>query len=294
MKRICKMFSVIAIVLALFSCAEPQYNLKRVALVPAPFAPSRSSVPQNPGTVALLFEANPFFAVRPSYDMFSYPSSVGDPGLLLANTQIGVSMYRWTSAYFDIGGQFRWSAEEWTMASATDVPNFPSGVVNGISVWGIGMKFNLPLNEARTARFSPMLELNLTSIPEATFRYDSHRNQWNYVGTETETWLFPALFFQFDKTLSNEPVDLYGFMGVQRSLTNTGFDYDTTDATEYSVKGTMVICGGVGADYCERDYYFGGGIMFSNTPQFKNDELSASFFFRTGILFGNKERSFEE
>jgi len=269
--------------LILCSCTAPEYNLMRVAAVPAPYVPSRAGYPLSRGTALVQFEANPLLAIHPYWDL-DYYSDIGDAGLLISTTQLGGAAYISTGNHFEMGVQYRYAPLDWMVANATDVPDFPAGGCNGVPIYGCGMRLNGPLLEDGTAHISGIIELNMTPIPEATYVLDSETGQWRYRGTETETWLFPAAFLQFDQTFMEEAFDIYMFMGIERSVTNTGFDYDTTGTNEYSVEGTAVCSAGGGFDFIAEGVFFGVGAMLSNSPHYEMGDLSVSFYARLGFI----------
>jgi len=267
----------------LCSCAAPEYNIKRVAAIPAPYAPSRTGFPLRRGNGFIQLEANPFLTFH-SIGNFGY-SHVGDTGLLISTTQLGGSIYISPGRHFEMGLQYRYTPLDWMEASAFDVADFPSTAKSGVPQYGFGMRFKGPLDKDETAHLSGIIELNWSPIAEATYVLDTASGAWQYRGIEEETWGFPAVLIQFDQKFMDRTLDAYFFVGIEGSVTNTGFDCDSTEISDYSVEGTGICFGGCGFDITMEQFSGGAGAMFFDSPHYNPGGSAVSVFVRFGFSF---------
>jgi len=273
-------YAIFIAIIMLSGCETPQYNIRRVAMVPGPYIPARSGRVMEPESYMLQLEANPLLALRPE-NVFVY-SEIGDAGLQIAYSQLGGSFYLSSGENVEIGMQTRYAFNEWTEPTAWDVPDFPEDAANGVSLTGVGMRYKNKF-EDEDFYFSAILEMNLAVIPEAT--YVKSNGYWEYQGCEREQWLFPALFFQLDYLAPQEYFDIYGFLGIEGSVTNEGFDLDSCITEEYTVEPIALYIMGAGLDIKLNPMYLAGGAYVNNSEHYPSSQPSLSFFARVGFEF---------
>jgi len=271
----------------------PEPVIKRTALIPAPYLPSRTGAPLDDLQVRIQGEVNP---VRLSTGEDPVSSTIhdtvllGDPGLLVPQAELGASVYFAPIRYIEIGAQFHVASWRWSRANKNGVLDFPDGEKRNVWQSGFGLRGNLPIRRIDLT-FSPILEINFVHVPEATFVRDSATNRYRFDGMYESFWTYPAFFLQVDKGFLESRLHLQFLVGLERTLTNTGFD--VSDPGHSTVRSALAVPIGLGLEFTWEWFAIGATFFY---PVAVGDNLEAGTFgpslaLRIGTILGGRPRS---
>lgn len=284
---------LLALALLVASACMPEPVIKRTALIPAPYLPSRTGAPLDDLQVRIQGEANP---VRLSTGDDPVASTIhdnvayGDPGLLVPQAELGASVYFAPIRYFEFGAQFHVASWRWSRANKNGVLDFPDGQKRDVWQSGFGLRGNLPIRRIDLT-FSPILEINFVHVPEATFVRDSRSGAYRFDGMYESFWTYPAFFLQVDKGFLESRLHLQFLVGLERTLTNTGFD--TSDPGHSTVRSALAVPIGLGLEFTWKWFAVGATFFY---PVAVGDNLEAGTFgpslaLRIGTILGGRPRS---
>jgi hypothetical protein len=277
-----------------FGCA-PVTVIRRTALINAPQAPSREGQSLKEGQVRLTgnligvntAEEGTQFRFTPGI------AEVGDPGVLIPDLQIGASVWTAVAPAIEVGAQFFYASMGWADPNVVGVLPFPRGEQRDLYFGGIGLRLNADaLFSDRNFALGLLTELNVASIPEAIFLCSDQARCMGQSGStnaelyifdrvETQTFFLPNLALQFGYRFSNdtalksetsatEPgkpdalrVSVMPFLmlGVQASVTNTGFEPDLSTLPEDSLERLWVGYAAIGVDAVIEQFVVGASLM---------------------------------
>lgn len=273
-------FRVLAVLLVV-SCSPP-ITVKRSALVPAAYLPARTGAPLHDMEVRIQGEANPVRLSNGKDPISTYEFErvyYGEAGLLIPQAAIGGSVYFAPVRYIEIGGQFYWSSYEWTRANNVGVLDFPE--TRKVDVWrgGLGIRGNIPITRIDLT-ISFLFQLDFTKVPEAEFvdhslgnPFSSHESGFEFNRIYESTWVYPGAFLQIDKGFLNSTLHLYFILGIERALSNIGFDSKVRDHS--TLESAAAIPFGIGLEYRFKWFVVGATFFY---PVALGDGLDAGTF----------------
>ncbi len=316
MKRTLGLAVVVMMGLVAGACA-PNTIIRRTALINAPQAPTREGQPLARGDVRLeghlsgvnTAEDGGFFVFEPGI------ATVGDPGVLIPDVQLGASVWAGLPAGLEIGAQVYYASMDWADPNVFGVLPFPLGQEEDLFMGGIGLRLNIDVGNPRLA-FAIMAELNLATIPEAIFvctdreRCDNQSvsldgsELYTFDRIERELFVLPNLALQLGWRFGDVPgVELIGedgqvipsdpeaisisampffTLGVQTSVTNTGFEPDFSTLPEDTLEALMVGYIGFGVDAMFDKLVLGASLLFPFEGEDAID-FGVVFNFRVGV-----------
>lgn len=269
-----------------FGACAPNTIIRRTALINAPQSPTREGQPLDRGDVRIEAHVSGANTGRTGSLFFFEPgvAEVGDPGVLIPDFQLGGSVWAGLPAGLEFGGQLYYASMGWSEPNVNGVLPFPRGQEEDLLMGGLGLRVNIDVDEPRL-KLAVLTELNIASIPEAIFVCrDSARcddQQTSFTGEELyrferidhETFFLPNVALQFgwrfndlrdgfvctpDPDDPTQCVDVpdqvrlsampYVLLGVQESVTNTGFEPDFSTLQSDSLEGLWVGYLGFGVD----------------------------------------------
>ncbi|MCA9519801.1 MAG: hypothetical protein KC609_02460 [Myxococcales bacterium] len=246
-------------------CA-PHTPIRRTALIPNAYIPSRIGRPLDQGELRATFEVNTLRLGGPtsSVDGRILVASVGDPGLLIPRLNIGASLYLGVFGGLEIGGQFRYASYNWAQANTVGVLPFPYFAKRDIFMGGAGLRYNLRLPLRMSLSF--LTELNVAGIPQSTFVCKSGQvcDSGYYIpdGSDTTTpdgkyvfekmhtskFFLPAFFLQFTWAAWRDHIHVYAFFGAERNVKNIGFDPNAANKDNSTLTGFWIGMIGAGVE----------------------------------------------
>lgn len=282
--------------LALTTACAPNTIIRRTAFINAPQAPAREGQPLEKGDVRLqahlsgvnTAHGGDYFRFEPGF------AEVGDPGVLIPDFQLGASVWAGLPGGLEFGGQLSYAAMEWSDPNVEGVLPFPRGQEEDLLMGGLGLRFNVDVADPRLA-LGILAEVNVASIPEAIFvctdevRCTSDQGSTTFEGfalysfdrIEHETFFLPNLSLQFGWRFGDvaaEPVAMPGqpappppspgvsvmpflSLGLQASVTNTGFEPDFSTLPEDSLETLWLGFIGAGVDAVIEGFVIGGSLL---------------------------------
>lgn len=246
-------------------CA-PHTPIRRSALIPNAYVPSRIGRPLDKGELRVTFEVNTLRLGGPTWgvDGKILVANVGDPGLLIPRLNIGASLYLGVVAGLEIGGQFRYASYNWASANVAGVLPFPYFAKRDIFMGGPGFRYNVRLPYRMSLSF--LTELNVGGIPQSTFICKSGQtcDSGYYIpdGSDTTTpdgkyvfekmrtsqFFLPAFFMQFTWAAWRDFVHVYAFVGAERNVKNIGFDPNAANKDNSTLTGFWIGMIGAGVE----------------------------------------------
>lgn len=284
--------------LGLGACA-PNTIIRRTAFINAPQAPTREGQPLERGDVRIqahlsgINTANDgdYFLFEPGF------AEVGDPGVLIPDFQLGASVWAGLPGGLEIGGQLSYAAMDWSDPNVEGVLPFPRGQEEDLLMGGLGLRLNIDVANPRLA-LAILGEVNVASIPEAIFvctdelRCTSDQGSTTFEGfalysfdrVEHDTFFLPNLALQFGWRFGDVPDDApapgqapgvpvapaspgmsvmpFLTLGLQASVTNTGFEPDFSTLPEDSLETLWMGYIGAGIDAVLEGFVIGGSLLF--------------------------------
>lgn len=265
---------------AITACA-PNTVIRRTALINAPQAPTREGQPLERGDVRIeahvsglnTADEGDFFLFVPDV------AEVGDPGVLIPDLQLGGSIYAGLPGGLEFGAQLYYAAMDWADPNVFGVLPFPRGEEEDLLMGGLGLRLNIDVGNPRLA-LALLAEVNIASIPEATFVCtDEDRctgdsltltgdELYRFDRVDHETFFLPNVGLQFgwrfgdgaDPDASDEAAEPrdpeaialsvmpYLALGMQSSVTNTGFDPNLGNLPDDTLEALWVGYFSVGVD----------------------------------------------
>ncbi len=303
--------------LATSACA-PDTIIRRTAFINAPQSPVREGLPLEKGQVRVTAHLSGANTSNTGSYFFFEPGSaeVGDPGVLIPDFQLGASLWAGLPGGLEFGGQFHYASMGWSDPNVAGVLPFPNGQEEDLFIGGLGLRLNVDTGERRLA-LAVMAELNLATIPEAIFICDSDdpsvcrgeqlvgEEAYRFDRIERESFFLPNLALQFGWKFGDEPVaeaDPYGdpesvalepgrlrfmpyiLLGLQSSVTNTGFEDDISTLPDDSLESMWMGYLGVGIDATIEGLVLGTSLIFPIEGEEAID-FGLVFNFRVGAQF---------
>jgi hypothetical protein len=198
----------------------------------------------------------------------------------------------------------------WSKPNLTGVLPFPRGQEEDLFMGGLGMRLNVDTGEPQLA-LAMMVDLNLATIPEAIFLcVDSDpaacrgerlvsREVYAFDRIERETFLLPNIALQIgwkagDTLPDHEGAELdpglawrfmpYLLLGLQSSVTNTGFENDLSTLPEDSLTSLWMGYIGIGGDATVAGLVLGTSLIIPIEGEPAID-FGLVFNFRVGAQF---------
>jgi len=263
MSLIARRLAVLALVAAplLASACAPQTVIRRSAFIPGVSAPARSGGELEDGQVRLSGHIN---AIRTNSDvvhlddLFTLP---GDPGAFIPDFQLGASAYFGLGSGFELGGQVGYASLSWSHRNTPGVLSFPSGNQEDLLLGGVGVRYNFPIKHP-SLRLGALCELNFVNIPEAIFKLDSATDEYEFQRVDHENFMLPNLALQlgWEQLFEAGGVTPYLLLGVQRSVTNVGFDNQIANLDDNTLEGYWIGYAGLGAELRIQSFVIGASF----------------------------------
>lgn len=287
---------MLAVLLAV-ACSPP-ITVKRTALVPTAYLPARTGSPLNDMEVRIQGEANPVRLSNGKDPISTYEYErvhFGEAGLLIPQAAIGGSAYFAPVRYIEFGGHFYWSSYKWARANNQGVLDFPED--RKVDVWrgGVGLRGNIPITWIDLT-ISFLFQLDFTKIPEAEFvdqsrgnPFGSYVKDFQFNRIYESTWVYPGAFLQIDKGFLDSTLHLYIILGIERALSNIGFDSKVRNQS--TLESAAAIPFGIGLEY-KYEWFVVGATFFY--PVALGDGLDAGTFgpslsLSLGVVLGGVE-----
>lgn len=297
---------------AITACA-PNTVIRRTALINAPQSPTREGQPLERGDVRIeahvsglnTADEGDFFLFVPDV------AEVGDPGVLIPDLQLGGSIYAGLPGGLEFGAQLYYAAMDWADPNVFGVLPFPRGEEEDLLMGGVGLRLNIDVGDPRLA-LALLAEVNIASIPEATFVCtDEDRctgealtltgdELYRFDRVDHETFFLPNVALQFGWRFGDgadpdapaaEPRDPeaialsvmpYLGLGMQSSVTNTGFDPDLGNLPDDTLEALWVGYFSVGVDARIAQLVLGASMLFPVEGEDAID-FGLVFNFRIGV-----------
>lgn len=254
----------------LAACA-PDTIIRRTALINAPQSPSREGLALEKGQVRLsahlsgvnAADGGDFFLFTPGQ------AEVGDPGVLIPDFHFGASLWAGLPGGLEIGGQFYYGAMAWSDPNVSGVIPFPTGREEDLFMGGLGLRLNVDTGNPRLA-LAMMVDLNLATIPEAIFLCEDDDPEvcrgerlvgeevYRFDRIERENFFLPNFALQIgwlpllEEGAEAEKAEVsfmpYLLLGLQSSVTNTGFENDIATLPDDSLESLWMGYVGLGVD----------------------------------------------
>ncbi|HRE91960.1 MAG TPA: hypothetical protein PK095_22770, partial [Myxococcota bacterium] len=185
----------------------------------------------------------------------------------------------------EIGGQLYYAAMTWADPNVWGVLPFPDNEEEDLFMGGLGLRLNVDTGAPQLA-LAMMVDLNLATIPEAIFICSSNDPEvcsgqrlvteevYRFDRTERETFLLPnfALQIGWKPLLGDAAPDAvseagalavmpYLLLGLQSSVTNTGFEDDISTLPDDSLESLWMGYIGVGVDATFQGLAFGASVI---------------------------------
>lgn len=260
--------------------------VRRTALVPTAYVPTRSGAPLEAHETAISGEIST--AASPE---LSNPG-VGDPGLLVPDVQVGGSLYHGVTSWLELGAQARYASYQWASPNIDGVLPFPSERRPNLFMYGLGARLNKRIAGTRTT-LSALAELNAATIYQARYSCaleicDSNtfvssgvdRGFYDLDGFDEATVGF-SNFFVSQSTEVVSGLHLFSLFGVEKHYKNVGFD---TSRESNPLLNYMVTIAGGGLEY----KHAGFGTTLTLFYPFEGEaalEFGPSVQLQTGVRF---------
>lgn len=278
------------IALGLTSACAPDTIIRRTALINAPQGPTREGLPLEKGQVRLSAHLSGLNAADEGGFFLFDPgvAEVGDPGVLIPDFHVGASLWAGLPGGLEIGGQFYYAAMTWADPNVMGVIPFPDNEEEDLFMGGLGLRLNVDTGAPQLA-LAMMVDLNLATIPEAIFICASEDPEvcsgqrlvgeevYRFDRTERETFLLPNFALQIgwrplleqgadpkmdgEDTVGAFTVMPYLLLGLQSSVTNTGFENDLSTLPDDSLESLWMGYIGVGVDATFQGLAFGASVI---------------------------------
>jgi len=310
--------ALIAASLLVTSACAPDTIIRRTAFINAPQSPVREGLPLDKGQVRVTAHISGVNTADTGSYFFFEPglAEVGDPGVLIPDFQLGASLWAGLPGGLEFGGHFHYASMGWSDPNVAGVLPFPRGQEEDLFIGGLGLRLNVDTGEPRLA-LAVMAELNLATIPEAIFICDSTdasvcrgeqlvgEEAYRFDRIERESFFLPNIALQFGWKLGAEPVsqdDPYGdpervelepgrhrfmpylLLGLQSSVTNTGFENDLATQANDSLESMWMGYLGVGIDATIEGLVIGTSVILPIEGEEAID-FGLVFNFRIGAQF---------
>ncbi|HOI10516.1 MAG TPA: hypothetical protein PK313_08595 [Myxococcota bacterium] len=287
------------LVTSFLACAGTE-TVRRTALVPAPYLPSRIGEPLDDMEVRVQGEANP---VRlsdgndPIAMRIHDTTYFGMTGMLIPQAHIGASLYFAPIRHLEIGGQFRWASYRWARANKAGVLGFPAERQRDLWQGGLGLRGNIPIRRIDLT-ISPILQMDFVQVPEAEFVRPSEMYPeqgypagFAFSRVYRSTWAYPSFFLQVDKGFLASTLHVHMMIGIQRTLENIGSDDALTGSTSVSSAAAMSF--GIGVEYRYRWFVVGATFFY---PVAVGERIEAVTFgpslaMRLGATLGGRRKA---
>jgi hypothetical protein len=212
-------------------CASSCYDLvpvRRTALVPTAYAPTRGGAPLVRGQTSLSGEIS-----KVESPQLSEPE-VGDPGLLIPDLYMGGSLYHGVTHWLELGIQMRFSSFDWATPNIEGVLPFPTGREPNLLMYGAGFRLNNQISDTRTT-LSAIVEFNGAMIYQTRFSCrDSNCNTENSADLSDsslyrvdgfdESQVSMGSVFISQSTQISPRLSWSTLAGLERHYKNKGFD----------------------------------------------------------------------
>ncbi|PKN58095.1 MAG: hypothetical protein CVU56_07445 [Deltaproteobacteria bacterium HGW-Deltaproteobacteria-14] len=229
------------------SACAPQTVIRRSAFIPGAAAPARTGGELAKGEVRLAGHLNAIRASDGVVDIDDLFTEVGDPGVFIPDFQVGASAYFGAAPGLELGGQVSYASLSWASRNTVGVLEFPPGHDENLFQFGVGLRYNVPI-EHPSLRLGFIGELNFVDVPEAIFVLNGGAYEFRRV--DHENFMLPnvALQLGWEGWFENGSVLPYLLLGVQRSVTNVGFDDQLINLDDNTLEGFLAGYVGLGAD----------------------------------------------
>lgn len=228
------------------ACA-PQAVIRRSAFIPGAAVPARTGGELADGEVRIAGHLNAIRVDDGVVDINDLFTEVGDPGLFIPDFQIGGSAYFGVGPGLEIGGQISYASLSWASRNTVGVLEFPPGRDENLFQFGVGLRYNVPI-EHPSLRLGFIGELNFVNVPEAIFVLNG--DDYEFRRIDHENFMLPNVAVQlgWEELFENGSVLPYLLLGVQRSVTNVGFDDQLINLDDNTLEGFLAGYFGLGAD----------------------------------------------
>lgn len=319
MQRVPLLSCLVFATLTVGACA-PNTIIRRTALINAPQSPTREGQPLDRGDVRLEGHVSGANTGRTGSFFFFEPgvAEVGDPGVLIPDFQLGASVWAGLPAGLEFGGQIYYASMGWSEPNLNGVLPFPAGREEDLLMGGLGLRVNIDVDDPRL-KLAVLTELNIASIPEAIFvcndsqRCDDQQLSTNgeelyrFERVDHETFFLPNVALQFGWRFNDardgaactpdpqaperclEVADTvrlsampYLLLGVQESVTNTGFEPDFSTLQSDSLKGLWMGYLGFGVDAVFDKLVVGASLIIPIEGE-RAIDFGAVFNFKLGV-----------
>lgn len=277
-------------VLPLVTACAPETVIRRSAFIPGASTPSRTGGELFEGEVRVAGHMNAIRAnadVVELEDLFTQP---GDPGVFIPDYQLGASAYFGLGNGFELGGQLGFASLSWASRNTAGVLPFPAGEEEDLLLGGLGARYNFML-EHPALRLSLLGEFNYVNVPQAVFVLTG--DTYTFERIDHDSFILPnvALQFGWEAALNAEEGGLdyvfpYLLLGVQRSITNVGFDDQIANLDDSTLEGYYAGYIGLGID-ARFGRFVIGGSLYLPFETVERIDFGPSFAFNVGGVFGN-------
>jgi hypothetical protein len=260
--------------------------VRRTALVPTAYVPTRSGAPLEAHETSLSGEISSVTSPQ-----LSNPD-LGDPGLLVPDLQVGGSVYHGFTSWLELGVQARYASYHWTTPNIEGVLPFPTERAPDIFMYGLGARLNKKIANTRTT-LSAMAELNVATIYQARYYcalavcdggtfVSSAVDQgfYGFDGFDKATVGF-SNFFVSQSTELTQGLHLFTLFGAEKHYKNVGFDTSRESNPLFSYLMTIA---GAGLEYKKNGF----GTTLTMFLPFENEsalEFGPSVQLQTGLRF---------
>ena len=283
------------------ACA-PNTVIRRTAFIPAPTAPARTGLPLEKGAIRFEGFANGINMGDTIYDgdwLIEDSPQVGDPGVLIPDLHLGASLYFGLPKGLELGFQLGYAAMDWSHRNATGVLPFPDDQQRDLFSGGLGARFTFPLKSEQLS-LSILGQLDVTSVPQAVFVCVDQEactsdqvsgdfeamDIYRFERLDEEMFILPNFALQLGWKV--DPTFMpYLFLGLQTTVTNTGFEADRSTLPDDKLEALMVGYVGIGVDADIEGFVVGGSFYFPFEGEERLD-FGPSFAFKIGGRFGGR------
>jgi hypothetical protein len=221
-------FALLLVVFSSSACVE-LVPVRRTALVPAAYIPTRSGAPLEAKETAISGEISSITSPQ-----LSNPD-LGDPGLLVPDLQVGGSLYRGITEELELGVQARYASYHWATPNLEGVLPFPEERQPNIFMYGVGIRTNNKIDGTRTT-ISAIGELNAATIYQARYSCElSVCGDSTFVSSGAELGYYKldgldkATVGYYNLSLSQSTqltpkLNFFTLLGIENHYRNVGFD----------------------------------------------------------------------
>jgi len=274
------------VALPLLNACAPETVIRRSAFIPGASSPDRVGGELFDGEVRLAGHINAIRANSDSVvldDLFTLP---GDPGVFIPNFQLGGSAYFGLGNGFELGGQFSFASLSWASRNTPGVLDFPAGKEENLLMGGVGARYNFQI-EHPAIRLAVLGELNFVDVPQAVFVLES--GTYNFERMDHDSFALPNLALQLGWEAALEGMDYvepYVMLGVQRSVTNVGFDDQIANLDDSTLEGFYAGYLGFGIDARFSNLVVGANLYLP-FESVERIDFGPNFSFTLGGVFGS-------